>query len=415
MKNIYTSVDIGSESIKVVVLELYKNKLNLLAASSYKSKGIKKGVITDISEASNSLLCAISEVEEMLGIKIVKVIASIPSYFAEFTLSTATVKVEGEDSVINSTDIINVLQESAKGKIAANSDLVTIMPIDFKIDDDIEVKDPKGQISPVLSVRDIIVTTPKKNIYSVVSLIENSGLEVADISLNNIGDFYAFRTKELSEQIGAIINIGYDKTEISIYNRGIIVKNSVITYGGKNIDSDIAYIYKINSAQASKLKEKFALAHKHHASVNDYYEVKSKTGEIIKINQFEISEVVMSRLEEILNLAKNEIISLTNKPMSYIIITGGTSHIANFSNLADEVLGKITEIGSIKVVGLRNNKYSSALGNIIYFINKLKLKGKNYSMISIADQEYLSSTKKPLLGANENSMLSKVFGLFTGE
>ena len=45
MKHIYTSLDIGSDSIKTVVCELYQNKLNLLASSSYQSKGIKKGFI----------------------------------------------------------------------------------------------------------------------------------------------------------------------------------------------------------------------------------------------------------------------------------------------------------------------------------------------------------------------------------
>ena len=51
MKHIYTSVDIGTDTTKVVVTELYKGKLNLLAASSTKSRGIKKGLITDVNEA----------------------------------------------------------------------------------------------------------------------------------------------------------------------------------------------------------------------------------------------------------------------------------------------------------------------------------------------------------------------------
>ena len=45
MRHIYTSVDIGSDTIKIVVCELFNKKLNLLAASSIKSKGIKKGLI----------------------------------------------------------------------------------------------------------------------------------------------------------------------------------------------------------------------------------------------------------------------------------------------------------------------------------------------------------------------------------
>ena len=37
MRHIYTSVDIGSDTIKIVVCELFNKKLNLLAASSIKS------------------------------------------------------------------------------------------------------------------------------------------------------------------------------------------------------------------------------------------------------------------------------------------------------------------------------------------------------------------------------------------
>ena len=64
MKHVYTSVDIGSDSIKVVVCELFQNKLNLLASSSFKSQGIKKGLITNIELASQSLKEALSSVEK---------------------------------------------------------------------------------------------------------------------------------------------------------------------------------------------------------------------------------------------------------------------------------------------------------------------------------------------------------------
>ena len=84
MKNIYTSVDIGSDTIKVVVCELLNNKLNLLAASSVKSKGIKKGLITSFEDAQNSLKLAVSKIKDMLGTNIEHAIVSVPSYFAEY-------------------------------------------------------------------------------------------------------------------------------------------------------------------------------------------------------------------------------------------------------------------------------------------------------------------------------------------
>lgn len=415
VKHIYSCVDIGSDTIKVVVCELFKNKLNLLAASSVKSKGIKKGLITDIEAASTSLKKALNEVEEMLGIKIKKIMASVPSYFAEFNVINGEVKVSGEESIITGEDVINALQVAMRTKQDNSREMVTIIPIDFTVDEKTGIKEPKGLVGSKLGARAVMVTTPKKNVYSVVSLIENVGVEVVDISLNSIGDIYAFKTKEMEEKIGAIINIGSETTSVSLYNKGIIVKNSIIQLGGKNIDNDIAYMYKIDTLTALKMKEKFALAHKKYANVSDTYEITGSDNVTFKINQFEVSEIVMARIEEILTLAKKEIGLLTNKPIEYVIITGGVSNMAHFEYIADQVFGKDASIGNVKLVGIRNNKYSSAVGNIVYFINKLKLKGQDYTMVSDNYAEELSSTRKNIVNISNDSMLGKVFGYFFGE
>ena len=118
----------------------------------------------------------------------------------------------------------------------------------------------------------------------------------------------------------------------------------------------------------------------------------------------------MARLEEILITARKEINILTKHDVDYLLITGGTSNMANFDLIAKEVLGNDTKIGEIKLVGLRHNKYASAIGNIVYFINKMKLKGKMYSMISKDDSQMLSTSKKSLF--SEDSMIGKVFGCF---
>ena len=66
LRNIYASIDIGSDNIKVVVCELYKGRYNLLAASSVKSQGIKKGLISNVDLAKKCIEDAFLEVEEKL-------------------------------------------------------------------------------------------------------------------------------------------------------------------------------------------------------------------------------------------------------------------------------------------------------------------------------------------------------------
>lgn len=414
MKHVYTSIDIGSDTIKVVVCELFNNKLNLLAASSVQSRGVKKGLITNGKEASISLKKALKEVEDMLGIKIKKVLASIPNYFSEFNMVKGKIEFE-EDTEITGKEIVALLQNAMEGKKDNNKEMVTMIPVDFIVDDQKGIKDPKGLVGRVFATRAVMIMTPKKNILSVVTLLENAGLEVVDVSLTSIGDMASVKDKDIKNGIGAIINIGHETTSVSLYNKGIIVNNSMIGVGGKNVTSDISYMYKVTPSDATRIKEKFALANKRYASKSDFIEVTNKDGENIKISQFEVSEVVMARLEEILVLARKEINVLTKRDIDYILITGGTSSMTNFSLIAEEVLGDIAKVGNIKLVGLRNNKYSACVGNIAYFISKQKLKGKIYSMISKSDMEDLSSNKSGLINVSEESMLGKVFGYFFSE
>ncbi|MBS7021100.1 MAG: cell division protein FtsA [Firmicutes bacterium] len=421
MKHIYTSVDLGTDSIKVVVCELYKNKLNLLAASSEKSEGIKKGLITDVEKAKASLKRAISSVESMLGITIKQVIASVPSYFLDCTMIKGSTTIpkningedETEDGIIDGNDVTRVLSSAIQSYDLKEREMVSVLPIDFLVNGKDYVKDPKGLTGEALSTRAIMVSTPKKNIYSVVQLFMSLGIEVVDITINAIGDAYAFKNRDMDASVGAIINIGEETTMISLYNKGIIVKHSMLQLGGKNIDNDIAYIYKLTNDDARKIKEKFALASKNHASQYEFMEFHNTYGEMIRVNQFEASEIIESRLQEILTLAKKEIRTLTNRNVDYVLVTGGTSNIAGFSYIAKEVFGNIAKIGNVKLIGIRNNKYSSAVGNIAYFVSKLKLKGKEYSMVSTDMEDTLVQVESS--NGNYDSMLGKVFGFFFSE
>lgn len=372
MKHIYTSLDIGSDSIKIVVCELFQNKLNLLASSSYKSKGIKKGLIVNVEEATNSIRGAIEAVEGIIGFKINKVIANIPSYHINFSVVKSEVNI---NDYVTYEDINNVLDLAIKEKKDDNHEFVTIIPVDFRIDNEIGIKDPIKMRGNILGLRAILVSSEKKYVYSVVGLLENMGLEVEDISITGIGDINALRNKRMDKSVGAIVNIGSEVTNISLYNRGIIVKNSIINMGGKHINNDISYMYKTDYETANELKFHFALAHKRNASTSDTKVIETAYDDELKINQFEISEVVSSRIEEILNLAKKEINILTSKEIDYIIITGGTSNISDIDYVLTDVFGKNANVGSIKLIGIRDNKYSTCVGNIIHYINNKKLKG----------------------------------------
>lgn len=386
MKKIYTSIDIGSDTIKFVVAELYKEKLHILHSSSIKSKGIRKGLIIDSNLMVNSIKDGIKVVSNDLGFQIKKVIVNVPSYNAKFMYVTNKIEINEE---VTTEDVNKVIKSSVYGKIDSDYELVTVLPLEFVINESDSVEYPVGLKANTLEIKGIMITVPKKNIFSVVSVMESAGLEIVDITLSGLSDYSEVKRDNIKNKVGAIINIGHDITNVSVFNKGKLMNTEVLQIGGHNVEKDIAYVFGINVIDARTIKEKFSFAHKRFVTLTDTYEIKNNDEKLIKIGQLEVTEVVMSRLTEILNYAKKQILLLTKKNIEYIIITGGTTEMKYFKNLVYEILGKDVIIYLMKDIGIRDNKYISAFGSIKYFIEKMTIRGKDYSMISPLDEELL--------------------------
>ena len=409
MKKIYTAIDIGSDTIKFVVGEYFKNKLNILATYEQKAKGIRKGLIVDPNLAINSIKDGIKEINNNLGIYIKKVIVGVPSYNAKFMFVTSEIEITGD--AITTDDVNNLIKASVYSKVEQDYELITVLPLTFLIDGEKETK-VVGKTGNKLEIKGIMISAPKKNVYSVLSVMEGAGLEVVDITVSALGDYYEVRNNNLDKNIGAIINLGHETTNVSVFSRGKLMNTETIQLGVINVDKDLAYMFNINVFDAREIKEKFASSHKRFIALNDVYEVKNTAGEVIKLNQIEVTEIVMDRLAELLRLAQKQILLLTKQNISYIVITGGLTEIRAFKNLVYEILGKDVIIYTEDTLGARNNKYTTSIGMIKYFIDKMEVRGKEYSMIDEQDEELLINPNNK--NSKGKASITKIFGNFIG-
>ena len=261
----------------------------------------------------------------------------------------------------------------------------TAVLIDFKINDEKTVKDPTGITGEILEIKVVISETPKEPLYNLLGVLDVCEIEVIDIAYTTTGDYFAARTSDLDKKVGVIINIGEDSTNISIYNKGIMIKNSTVNVGSYYIDHDLSYIYNINLDKARELKENFVVASSRYADVYDKIELETKGGTKYNVTQKDVSKVVEARIEEILKVAKKEIKNLTNRKISYIIVVGGLSEISGFNYILESTLGNIAYVYNSTIVGLRDNSFTSVLGLIKYFDNKLNLRNTECNMFSQED------------------------------
>ena len=195
------------------------------------------------------------------------------------------------------------------------------------------------------------------------------------------------------------------------FYKGILINCDIIDEAGLSVDNDISFMYKTKLKDSKKLKERYALASTKLANPKEVTTIINKLGEKVEVNQYELTEYVNARLQEILKKAKNKINYLTKKEISYIIITGGLTEIKDFNILAEDIFGKNVTFGNVNIIGVRDNKYSTAIGMIKNFNNKLNEKDKEFSIFSDEELEVLCSNDKRISVASD-SILGKVFGYF---
>lgn len=409
MKKIYTSIDIGSDTIRILVGEYFQNELRVLAVSSVKSKGIRNGLIYDADLALERLKIAINDINERISIPIRKAIITIPSIDVEYNLVRANTPVASEEKIVTNKEIITVQNKVIKD-VMPNMELVNLLPIDFTIYEngsEIEtLDDPTNKICDRVGIRAMMVTVPKSVIVSYVKLVESAGIEVVDLTLNSVSDFEEISNDDLRHGHVGLINIGKDITTVSVYNKGIITNSSIIKSGAKVIDDDISYIYYVSRKSARKLKENFGIAHPRYANKNETFEIKDNNQKYVSINQYELSELINKRLVEILNNAKNEIKLLTNKQIRYIMILGGITDIPGIDFVIEDVFGKDAGTYSLNTLGIRKARFITVSGSIKHFVKKLKLRGKKYTMFSSDDTDTLVHNKNRI--GRSDSVVGKV-------
>ena len=411
MRKIMSSLDIGYASIKLIVAEINKKKLYVLTSSIVNNDALKKDMTIDYDILEGIIKKLLGDAKEKLGIEIKKTLLTIPTDSASFTINRARIDIKNEDNLINVYDMIKVVNLSGKNVVQDNMELVNITPLYYTLDDSSKTGIPVNTFSRSLEVKSIITSSSKDDVYKYLRVLDNLGVSVVDISYDVVGNYFAFKSDDMDTTCGIIIDIGYLSTSISVYNKGVLVNTLKIKVGSLNVLKDISYVYKISLDSAKEVYKKLGLGSSKNANNLEKIELKDNNGDKLIINQVNLSEIIESRVQEILSMAKKQINTLTKRQISYIICTGGIANIGDFDLNVLEIFGKNARIGYINTIGIRDTRYASTFGLIKWYDYNAKLKNYDYSILNLEEQEEFSKEESEAK-TSSNSIIGKVFDYF---
>ena len=370
-------LDIGTSKVVAIVGEVAADgTLKIVGLGSHASRGLKKGVVVNIESTVQSIQRAVEEAELMAGCQIHSVYAGIAGSHIRSLNSHGIVAIR--DREVYAHDVERVIDAAQAVAIPADQKILHILPQEYVIDSQEGIKEPLGMSGVRLEAKVHVVTCAVNASQNIEKCIRRCGLEVEEISLEQLASSYAVLTEDERELGVCLVDIGGGTTDIAIFTEGAIRHTGVIPIAGDQVTNDIAMALRTPTQYAEEIKIRYACALAQLAGADQTIKVPG-VGErgARDLSRQALAEVVEPRYDELFTLVQAEIrrSGFEDVLAGGIVLTGGTAKMEGVVELAEEIFHMPVRIGApAGVQGMldivKNPIYSTAVGLLLFGVKQ---------------------------------------------
>ena len=345
-------LDIGTTKIVAIIgKENEFGKVEVVGIGKAKSLGVHRGVVNNITQTVQSIQAAVEEAESVSGVAISEVVAGIAGQHIRSLQTSDYITREAPEEVISEDDLKRLEQQVKKLQMLPGEEIIHVLPQEYKVDTQSEIKEPIGMYGNRLEAKFHVVVGQVASIKNIHRCIVSANIEVQDVCLEPIASAKAVLSQEEMEAGVALVDIGGGTTDLAVFKDGIIRHTSVIPFGGNIITEDIKEGCAIIEKQAELLKVKFGSAWPGENKENEVVSIPGLRGrEPKEITLKTLSKIIHARVVEIIEAVNAEIKNYAQgdqkkKLIAGIVITGGGSQLKHLKQVVEYITGMDTRIG----------------------------------------------------------------------
>ena len=351
-KKFAVGLDIGTTKIVAMVGQKNKfNKVEIIGIGKSKSLGVHRGVVNNITQTIQSIQEAVSEAELKSSAEIKNVVVGIAGQHIRSIQHSDYITRKNPEEVIDENDVEKLINQVYKLVMLPGEEIIHVLPQEFKVDGQAEIKEPIGMYGGRLEANFHVVVGQVSSIKNIGRCIKSADLKMERITLEPIASSDAVLSEEEKEAGVALVDIGGGTTDLAIFKDGIIRHTSVIPFGGNIITDDIKEGCSIIQKQAELLKVKFGSAWPGENKETEIVSIPGLRGhEPKEISLKTLSKIINARIVEIVEQVFLEIKNYGHdeqkkKLIAGIVITGGGSQLKHLKQLVEYITGMDTRIG----------------------------------------------------------------------
>lgn len=373
-------LDIGSSKVACFIAEVSENYTpRVIGYGTHASTGIKSGMVVGMDDTEHAIREAVHMAEEMAGVQVQSVYVSLSGVHID-SHSTDGLVVLGSHEIADS-DLDKVIDVACAKQLDGDRQIIHALATRYLLDDQTEIRDPRGMIGARLAANVHIVSAAKAAVRNIVRCVEKCNLEVEEVAVSPLASAMATLVPDERELGVALVDIGGGTCDIAIYEEDSLVHTAVIPLGGQHITSDIARGLSTPMQHAERIKSLYGCALARALESDDNIDIphvgedeETMTGHITR---GQLAGIIQPRCEEILEMVRERIekSGFENAVGRRVVLTGGTSQLSGMRQLAEMVLDKSVRIAKpTGVEGLTSMSgipsFATASGLLIYGLQR---------------------------------------------
>ncbi len=350
--NLFAGLDIGTTKTCAVIVEVggdlpRRPTMKVLGVGQARTAGMRREVVTDIEETTESVRQAIKEAELMAGVTLDRAFVGVAGEHVHGKTSTGVVAVSHDEIAVG--DVKRVHEVARAVVVPADREVLHVLPQEYVVDHQSGIRDPIGMAGTRLEAEVYIITSSTPATQNLKKAINRAGYQIEALVHEPLATSLSVLVEDEKDVGVALVDLGGATTELAIFRDGKMRQFSTIPWGGVTVTNDLAKGLSITYTEAERAKERFGVASAQLVDPREMVEVPGPgPGSERQVPRELIAHIIEQRLDEILGLVAREIESAgeDGKLGAGIVLTGGGASLAGTTEVAQHVFGMPVWIGT---------------------------------------------------------------------
>ncbi|MBK7893991.1 MAG: cell division protein FtsA [Candidatus Promineifilaceae bacterium] len=363
MADIIFGLDIGTTKVCALVGEVREGRLQIIGLGMAASRGMRKGMVIDVSEASLALAQAVEQAEQTSGYDLAQAIVSMAGEHISSTNNKGIVAIGRNEAGVTVGDIERALDVAQAIPVPPNRQIVHLIPRSYTIDEHDGVRNPIGMHGFRLEVETHIVTAARPALQNLTRCASNVGINSSEFVLNALASGEAVLDPNEREMGVIVADIGGGTTDIALYMQGKVWHTHVIPIGGYHVSNDIAIGLRAPYEVAEQVKIQYGDCRPDKIDPSTVFTVEPFGGEKIQVGRQDLAHVIEARVEEIFQHILEDVqrSGYSGLLPAGIVLTGGSAQLRGITEVAERVLNVPARVAQPQnLVGMVDRLHSPA-------------------------------------------------------